>query len=91
MSDLAKFRNAFYNYLTGLKIEMPEVIKTIDDMQFTIFWVKYIAVYKNNWDDGYEKLREIILDHGKEVPALGEDEKNKIKRYMTAISEILGC
>lgn len=88
-TTLSKFRGAFYDYLATLKVQMPDVVKSVDDFQFTIFWMKYIAPYKDNYEEGYSRLREFILENGQDIPALKEEEKNKIIRFVEAINAIL--
>ncbi len=90
MSTLQKFRDAFTSFVeTELKLDVPNEMKYIDDYTFSVFFVTHLAPYKDKLDDGYLKLLEFLSSHGKNVPPLNEEEKNKLKLYFEAFHELL--
>ena len=91
MSTLGKFRSAFHDYLTGLKIEAPPSIKDASELEFIVFFTKYIKPYRNDWEGGFKALKAFIESCGIYVPELDKDQKNKIIQYLEAFLEIIEC
>lgn len=83
-----KFREAFKNYLIKEKIDFPDNLSEVSDLEFVVFINKYVRPHKENLDLALSSIETLIIAAGEDPPVLNDEQKKIIKRFLEAFVDL---